>query len=440
MVKRDGNIDLAFRDGLKSLEVLPPTEVWENVRSQITSSRPSVFYFRVAAGIAAIVSLGLLAFFVGMKTSESAIGSMLAEQTLAPAELSQFTAQQDDLSVMAELVDREPLVMQDYVSSEESPLRSSTDYSPGPQLLKASPVLINDKTYERASFILLNKEANLRDQRIDSEIQEELLVGANLNSNSDMREGRWMVGARISPTYLSTNLKADNNILSGQQGEESAILSYTGGLSVVYSVGSRLSLQTGIYYSSLGRQVSDIQSYSGYASYADSKGGKIFGVATTTGTIASTNRDIYLVDQGGNRITSAASVNNFDPDKAGLSPFGSSLRQSFEYIEVPFMLSYKLIDKRVDFNIMGGMSYSLLLDNEVYAVSDGSVIPIGSMEDLAGILLSSSFGMSMNYSLSDNFSLNLEPSIRYFLNSDGSLSASNNPFAFGIFSGVYYKF
>ena len=104
------------------------------------------------------------------------------------------------------------------------------------------------------------------------------------------------------------------------------------------------------------------------------------------------------------------------------------------------MLSYKLIDKKVDFNIMGGMSYSLLLDNEVYAVSDGSVIPIGSMEDLAGILLSSSFGMSLNYSLSDNFSLNLEPSIRYFLNSDGTLSATNNPFTFGIFSGVYYKF
>jgi hypothetical protein len=341
---------------------------------------------------------------------------------------------------MAELIDRESSISGEYVSSEVSTVRSSTDYDAGPHLLKASPVLFANKADDRVSFDVNNQDASLADQRVASEMQEDLLMSVGINSNPDIKDGRWMIGARISPTYLSTNLKADNNYLSGQQSEESAILSYTGGLSVVYSVGNRLSLQTGVYYSSLGRQVADIQSYSGYARYADSKGGKIFGVATTTGTIASTNRDIYLVDQSGNRITSISSVNNFDPAKAGLDAFGSSLRQNFEYIEVPFMLSYKLIDRKIDFNIMGGMSYSLLLDNQVYAVSEGSVIPIGSMEDLASIMLSSSFGMSMNYSLNENFSLNLEPSIRYFLNSDGSLSASNNPFAFGIFSGVYYKF
>lgn len=440
MDKSDGNIDIVFRDGLKNLEVLPPSEVWENVRSDISSARPSAFYFRVAAGIAAIVSLGLLAFFVGMRTSESALDRMVAEQTLLPSDMLRFTEQQNDLAVVAEVVESKLSTPTVSASSEISPVESITDGDREPLLLKASPALTSNNTNSRASLNILDGGLNAENQESTIENPEVFLTGVEMDSNSDIQEGRWMVGARISPTYLSTNLKADNKILSDQQGEESALLSYTGGLSVVYSVGNRLSLQTGIYYSSLGRQVSDIRSYSGYAGYAESKGGKIFGVATTSGTIASTNRDIYLVDQTGNRISSTTSVNNFDPDKAGLNPFGSSLRQNFEYIEVPFMLSYKLIDKKVDFNIMGGMSYSLLLDNEVYAVSDGSVIPIGSMEDLAGILLSSSFGMSMNYSLSDNFSLNLEPSIRYFLNSDGTLSASNNPFTFGIFSGVYYKF
>ncbi len=440
MDKSDGNIDIVFRDGLKNLEVLPPSEVWENVRTDISSARPSAFYFRVAAGIAAIVSLGLLAFFVGMRTSESALDRMVAEQTLLPSDMLRFTEQQNDLAVVAEVVESKLSTPTVSASSEISPVESITDGDREPLLLKASPALTSNNTNSRASLNILDGGLNAENQESTIENPEVFLTGVEMDSNSDIQEGRWMVGARISPTYLSTNLKADNKILSDQQGEESALLSYTGGLSVVYSVGNRLSLQTGIYYSSLGRQVSDIRSYSGYAGYAESKGGKIFGVATTSGTIASTNRDIYLVDQTGNRISSTTSVNNFDPDKAGLNPFGSSLRQNFEYIEVPFMLSYKLIDKKVDFNIMGGMSYSLLLDNEVYAVSDGSVIPIGSMEDLAGILLSSSFGMSMNYSLSDNFSLNLEPSIRYFLNSDGTLSASNNPFTFGIFSGVYYKF
>ncbi len=440
MVKHDGNIDLVFRDGLKSLEVLPPPEVWDNVRSEISAPRSSLLIFRIAAGVAAIVSLGLLAFFIGMRTSESANDRLMVGQTQVPADFSEFIDQETELPVMAELVSP---VSSDIDKSAISGLSSVTDRVDNQgsvQLLSASPALTSNINYDRSSYNILASDVNLTDQSISVEMPEEVLMGVDFNKTAVTGKNRWMLGARISPTYLSSNLKADNNLLSDMQKEESAILSYTGGLSVVYEVGNRLSLQTGIYYSSLGRRVSDIQSYSGYARFSESKGGKIFGIATSTGTIASTNRDIYLVDQSGNRITSIASASNFDPDKAGLNPYGSSLRQNFEYIEVPFLLSYKLIDKKVDFNLMGGMSYSLLLDNEVYAVSDGSVIPIGSMEDLAGIILSSSFGMSMNYSLNDNFSLNLEPSIRYFLNSDGSLSASNKPFAFGIFSGVYYKF
>lgn len=440
MDKNDGNIDLVFRDGLKSLEVLPPPEVWNNVRSEIFAPRSSAFFFRIAAGIAAIVSLGMLAFFVGLRTSETALDRLMAEQIQSPVDISEFAEEQANLPVMAEMIIPVSTGRENNTVSELTSETVRSESEGGVQLLTASPALTINNKFDRASYGKLAAGVNLTDNSITTENPEEALRGVDFIGNTDMGKNRWMVGAKISPTYLSANLKADNNLLSDIQNEESAILSYTGGLSVVYSVGNRLSFQTGIYYSSLGRQVSDIQSYSGYASFSESKGGKIFGVATSTGMIASTNRDIFLVDQSGNRITSIGSVANFDPDKAGLDPFGSSLRQNFEYIEVPFMLSYKLIDKKIAFNIMGGMSYSLLLDNEVYAVSDGSVIPIGSMEDLAGILLSSSFGMSMNYSLNENFSLNLEPTIRYFLNSDGSLSASNNPFAFGIFSGVYYKF
>ena len=438
MLKGDGNIDLVFRDGLKSLEVLPPPEVWDNVRSEISSTGTGAWVFRVAAGIAAIVSLGLLAFFVGMRSSENTFNTLATGEMQEPQEVFGLLENGDRAAEVAELVRTTSNANTDAsVPVTVETIRTAADR--GARLSNTGPGLLADN-YDLVSLDYMSSgESNFAEE--DSESMEgDIILDMGYDSPVMEDESKWMLGAKISPTYLSTNLRADNEMISGQGTDESAILSYTGGLSVVYSVGSRLSLQTGIYYSSLGRRVSDINSYSGYANYADAKGAKLFGIATATGTIASTNKDIFLVDASGDRITSIASAKNFDPDKAGLSKFGSSLRQSFEYIEVPFMLSYKLIDKKIDFNILGGLSYSLLLDNEVYAVSDGSVIPIGSMEDLTGLLLSSSFGMSMNYSLNENFSLNLEPTLRYYLNSDGTLSASNKPFAFGIFSGVYYKF
>ena len=140
---------------------------------------------------------------------------------------------------------------------------------------------------------------------------------------------------------------------------------------------------------------------------SESKGGKLFGVQTSSGEISSTNQDIFLADATGNRISSIYSADSFDPVKADLQLLGSSLRQSFEYIEVPLILSYKLIDRKVDFNISGGLAYNFLINNSTYAVADKGFIEIGSTEDLSPLLLSSAFAMSMEYSISNSISFNV---------------------------------
>ena len=155
--------------------------------------------------------------------------------------------------------------------------------------------------------------------------------------------------------------------------------------------------------------------------------------------ISSTNQDIFLTDATGNRISGIYSEDSFDPVKANLQPVGSSLRQSFEYLEVPLILSYKVIDRKFDFNISGGVAYNFLINNSTYAVADEGFIEIGTTENLTPLLLSSAFAMSMEYSINNRFSFNVEPTFRYFMSSDGRLTL-NNPFTFGLFSGFYYKF
>jgi len=49
--------------------------------------------------------------------------------------------------------------------------------------------------------------------------------------------------------------------------------------------------------------------------------------------------------------------------------------------------------------------------------------------------------MGIEYSLSDKFSLNLEPTFRYYLNSFSDMNSMKiHPYSFGVFSGLSYRF
>jgi hypothetical protein len=87
------------------------------------------------------------------------------------------------------------------------------------------------------------------------------------------------------------------------------------------------------------------------------------------------------------------------------------------------------------------LSSNLLVANSVYASSDDGKYQIGETGDLNPLTFSSSIGMGLEYNLSRNFSLNMEPTFRYYLNSSTVIQGIKlHPYSFGIFSGLSYKF
>jgi len=104
-------------------------------------------------------------------------------------------------------------------------------------------------------------------------------------------------------------------------------------------------------------------------------------------------------------------------------------------------LRYKVIDKSIDVNIIGGISSNVLVANSVYASIDGQKYEVGKTDGLNMISFSSSVGMGMEYNLSGNFSLNLEPTLRYYINPFSPVSGIKiHPYSFGLFSGLTYRF
>jgi hypothetical protein len=187
--------------------------------------------------------------------------------------------------------------------------------------------------------------------------------------------------------------------------------------------------------------VDGINSFAGFKQYDYTKGDHNFEVLTSSGRIYTENSDVFLLDNSGDRVLTRYTNDVFDPAKANLSYLNNSLFQNFSYLEMPVILRYKVIDKSIDFNLIGGLSYNLLVNNKVQTVIDGGKYNIGRTAGLNTFMVSSSMGMGIEYNLSEKFSLNLEPTFRYYLNPFGDFPGlKTHPYSFGVFSGLSYKF
>jgi hypothetical protein len=438
MDERGLNIDIVFRNGLKDFEVLPPPEVWDNIHPVIKTRHKPFFLLRAAALIAIILTMSYLAFRLSREVISGTGNEVTALNSEAPVSTIPASIEKpakiiiampepvkSSLSIITE--DKETLVVPAEIKTPGmSNLQVSTsmavkEFHDVPQPLLAGMKSSPDKIFE------INEPDNIR-------------FSAPV-ATPRMTE-RWSIAAMASPTYYSNFLSGNSEFSQQLSASEQAVISYTGGLSFTFKINKRFSVQSGLYYSSLGQEVTGINSYAGFQVYDNTKGDHNFEVATTSGTIYTNNADVFLMAAGSpERIQTSFTNDVFDPNKARLDYVSSSMHQNFSYLEIPVLIRYKVVDRIVDLNLIGGVSYNLLVNNSVYTIVDGGKYPIGSTRGLNPISLSSSLGMGMEYNLSNKLSLNLEPTFRYYLNPFNEIvSSKNHPYSFGLFSGVSYKF
>jgi len=440
MNEKGANIDLLFRNGLKDYEVLPPAGVWEGIHPVIKIKSGPVILLRVAAVITVLVTIGLLTFKWSRDISNLPSGNIMAFNVLEPAPLISLPASSKHMlpveksvqilnsSDILDEADIEPVPQViETISSPEQAV-----YGPGTKSLSIS----NGETYRSLYLPYLNSKAESQAKIKYSDLPD-------LTSNQTTKpKNRWSIAAMASPTYLSSFNSGSDGLSKELTASEQSLVSYTGGVAFSYKISKRFSIQSGLYYSSLGQKVDGINSFSGFQPYGTvTKGDHNFEVLTTNGTVYTSNPDVFLSSKGSDRIVTAYTNDVFDPKKENLQPIASSLDQNFKYLELPVVVKYKLIDKAIGINLIGGLSYNLLVGNSVYTSLDGNRYSIGKTQGLNPLTLSSSLGMGMEYNLSGKLSLNLEPTFRYYLNPFSSSTGSFiHPYSFGIFSGVSYKF
>jgi len=440
MNEKEANIDLLFRNGLKDFEVLPPAGVCESILSSVNiKSRPYIF-LRIAAVITVLMALSFLTYRWSRELS--VVPSVPVIAFNVPVSTPVISNPIDNTQYLPEgkydpiKISPDILTPTDNQAAIEKEIETTGSPEQIMNIQKTRSLFITNN--ETIDGLFLSPLGTSKGNQINIKYPDLQYIPENIIAKPVKK---WSIAAMASPTYYSSFNSGSDALSKQLMASEEPLVSYSGGVAFSYKISKRFSIQSGLYYSSLGQKVDGINSFSGFQKYEYTKGGTNFAVLTTNGTVNTSNPDVFLSADGANRVLTAYTNDVFDPKKASLQPVSNSLDQNFSYLELPVVLKYKIVDKMIGINLIGGLSYNLLVNNSVYTTVDGNRYSIGKTEGLNPLTMSSSLGMGMEYNISSKLSLNLEPTFKYYLNPFSVTTGSFiHPYSFGIFSGVSYKF
>lgn len=336
-------------------------------------------------------------------------------------------------------------------SSDESLIAQKSDDS---MLLKPFRSLFRLKNggmeNSAKNLLAIKKEvpqAARSEKTIDQQIMEQNRQTL-MAQNQAKGKSRWLVGAQVSPEYSISRSNHSQVYASNMLNSSTNPVDLGGGISVELKKGKRWSLQSGVYYSGMGQSSgnSNISAGKDFAFASSNRGSEYF---NTNATIDASNSKMMM--------NSTAGVIEFKGIPAGIE-LGANLEdktmvsnavvvsnarfiQNFEYIEIPLYLRYTLLDSKFDVEMLGGFSSNLLVGNQTFMESSAGKNRIGSTKDMEPMNYSGTLGIGLKYGLSKHVSLNVEPRVKYFLNSlNSNASVTYKPYTIGVFTGLSYEF
>jgi hypothetical protein len=299
------------------------------------------------------------------------------------------------------------------------------------------------------TWLLIPNYAHYSTSDPQNEKPQDLLLATNQKKN-------WVIGGQVSPVYafnsngLNKSEEMYSNVVVKQnsidpkataESKKTAALSYSGGLNIYYSFGKRLSLQSGVYYAKREQEIENIPveriaKRSGITYIANASS-----VNVNFDDLANSSLDGMRESMYDGRFEPAYDVALIANPSKTIYKLGLNLQQRFEYLEVPLILRYKLIDRKVDLNVLSGINTGFLISNSANIDAEGKNVWTGQTQNVNLMTYSASLGLGMEYGLTKALSLSVEPTMKYLLNriSDNE-EVFDYPVAFNFFVGVSYRF
>lgn len=456
------HMDRIFREKLGAYSEQPPAEVWEGISTGITSrgKRKSLFFWlAAAAGLTALAGAILLVnreqtgepFLQQQVTEESSVqgdeaGSDIKEETDIGE--STETNIQTDKQIITEITVDEAGDETGSESAAVSGFQKDKEFTPE-HAVELDPINARSTLIFPTGFDITGAS---RPYLSDDQFQPgtgyvETSKGFDAEElKANQQRNKWTIGTQAAPLYAYRNLEPGSRETVYAQADagslnrcESAILSYSGGINVQYHTVRRLTLQSGLYFSRMGmrldfedvavKSIEAVPSF-GTPESANSTGTLSYDIQTGSGTELATSWQEYN-NQTPGTIDNAGGMRD--------APSSWDLLQYLDYFEIPLVLKYKMIDRKIGISLVSGLSSQILIGNEIYLADGEQREKVGETADIRDLNYSGIFGLGLEYKLAKGWAISLEPSFKYYLNPVNTTGIYNShPWNFGIYTGISY--
>ena len=264
---------------------------------------------------------------------------------------------------------------------------------------------------------------------VANNVLEELLNEKESKLKQESKRNRWQLTSNVAPIFLgsiSNGSPIDSTLTKNSKSYNTNV---GFGLGVSYAINKKLTVRTGLNKVNISYDTNDIVFFTGIQAK----------MLANVSPIASSSMI---------HVQSSVVNNSNSVSESGLLPFENSfinenngyLKQEIGYLEMPVEMTYSLFDKKFGLKIIGGFSTLFLQDNSITIISEGRDTLLGEANNLNDLHFSTNFGLGLKYGFMKSFEFNLEPTVKYQLNTFSSNAGNFKPYIFGIYSGISYKF
>lgn len=459
-------LDGVFRKQLSDFSQSVPGEVWGKVEQALDSQRirkKGVTIYKIAAAILAFTVIGSGYLYwqanTGKKVGHLAVVKDAIQQKIVKKTIPNHDEGVKDIysnnnKPKLQHVENKKLMAK--VESIEKKSSSVETVIPSKESIEPKEVSF-ERIKEKQISITTNKISlaivDTRAQKVKSILNTlpDIYSSYALNDLTQPEKDRtvkWALGGEFSPLYSYRNITSSGggHNQNYYNSVEKPIMSYTGGLNVQYKAVGRITIQAGVYYTTMGQSLDYMAVYanSAYNLVNDKQKGRFINVYSIDNSLGdvSFNSPYVIVDEKSARVNNLSTIKGVaDVSEPIYNNLDAEIQQYFRYVEVPFLMRYKLIDKNFDLNIIGGFGANFLVGNDVYLKYGDNKEIIGETNGVSSINYNGTIGFGIEYPLLDRINFRLEPSVKYYLNEINSKSeVESHPYSIGIYTGISYSF
>lgn len=423
MIERK-NIDRVFQENLKDFEIFPSKKVWNNLEIHLNNNHKKkiIPLWQRLGGIAMIFTV-LFAGGVWYYNLNS-ISPNSIEKTVLKTKFKN-----SDNKEIIPVFQKTEISQKNLIQSKRINTKTIANEKEKSIFVKNpnNNVIITSTNINSIYKNIENKYIINKNDFIESLNSNENLISniepININDEKIVSNNKkWSIGPTVAPVYYNTlqsGSPLNENLSQNSKSSDDAL---SVGIKLNYQLTNKINIQSGINKVELAYNTKNVNALVSTSKFASNN-------------INTSKPGITLLTNSGNQIDFQSSSD----DRSKSSLYGD-LNQSIEYFELPLEMKYNFYDTRVGLSLVGGFSTFILTKNSVSIISQNQITDLGEANNLNNFNFSGNLGVDLDYKINKSWYLNVSPMVKYQFNTYSHSSGNFQPYYFGIYSGLNYKF